>query len=562
MRKILILILLAFSLTAWGTKYYVDAAGNDGTGDGSSGNPYLTISKGVTEATVGDTVYIVAGTYNINATIDVPVGISIMGEGSSTILSSTASGSHDIYGYSPIFNLESISEGTYGSQSISHMHMNGNDTIADGGIMIYRRSGVEIHNISMENFHYYGIRNRGGAIPPAVHATGNVIHDCIIYNCGGPNVSFGNIQIGGQEGMLIYNNHVFQPQRNGYNRAGFPIKYLAGGDNHGLKIYNNDMQLEEGDEYDEWHIAVELFHCRGGIEIYNNRFWGVVDFSDYVGAFGTNDTEGYGFAVKIYNNIMGGDAPTSEETYGVTFERSTSGGAYVYNNLIKNVRSGIALVNPLDNGITEDIYIYNNIIHSFGRTGSASGYGVVIGRLSDTQTTAFEDIYILNNTIVDNSTGQPTAGIYIRGGTNVSFSNVNIKNNIVQGIRAGTAYSIWFNRVICGEVNVENNNLYDCDYVTTTYTDCTITSTTDQNNLTVDPLFVTTSDFHLQSTSPCRDAGIDVSAITGGKDFHGAAKYGAAYDIGAFEYQGTGRVLLIIDDKIATINYKIPLIEH
>ena len=34
----------------------------------------------------------------------------------------------------------------------------------------------------------------------------------------------------------------------------------------------------------------------------------------------------------------------------------------------------------------------------------------------------------------------------------------------------------------------------------------------------------------------------------------------AAYDIGAFEYQG--RVLLIIDDKIATINYKIPLIEH
>jgi len=58
---------------------YVSETGNDSTGDGSSGNPYLTISKGVTEATVGDTVYIVAGTYNINATIDVPVGISIRG---------------------------------------------------------------------------------------------------------------------------------------------------------------------------------------------------------------------------------------------------------------------------------------------------------------------------------------------------------------------------------------------------------------------------------------------------------------------------------------------------
>lgn len=141
---------------------YVATTGNDETGDGSAGAPYLTLGHAVTQATAGDTIYVTAGTYNINATIDVPVGISIMGEGPSTILSSTASGSHDLYGYSPIFNLESTSEGTSGSQSISHMHMNGNDTIADGGIMIYRRSDVEIHNISMENFHYYGIRNRGG----------------------------------------------------------------------------------------------------------------------------------------------------------------------------------------------------------------------------------------------------------------------------------------------------------------------------------------------------------------------------------------------------------------
>jgi len=83
-----------------------------------------------------------------------------------------------------------------------------------------------------------------------------------------------------------------------------------------------------------------------------------------------------------------------------------------------------------------------------------------------------------------------------------------------------------------------------------------------QNNvLATDPEFVKPgSDFRLQSTSDAINAGIDVSAITGGTDFLGASLYGAAYDIGAFEYQR--RVLLIIDDKIATINYKIPLIEH
>jgi hypothetical protein len=31
-----------------------------------------------------------------------------------------------------------------------------------------------------------------------------------------------------------------------------------------------------------------------------------------------------------------------------------------------------------------------------------------------------------------------------------------------------------------------------------------------------------------------------VSAITGGLDFHGASLYGAAYDIGAFEYGAIG----------------------
>jgi len=96
MKRLIILPLLLLSLTLGATKLYVATTGNDGTGDGSAGAPYLTIAKGVSEASSGDTVYIVSGTYNINATIDVAVGINIMGEGSTTILSSTASGSHDL----------------------------------------------------------------------------------------------------------------------------------------------------------------------------------------------------------------------------------------------------------------------------------------------------------------------------------------------------------------------------------------------------------------------------------------------------------------------------------
>lgn len=43
--------------------YYIATTGNDTTGDGSSGNPWLTISKAHTAASSGDTVMVAAGTY-------------------------------------------------------------------------------------------------------------------------------------------------------------------------------------------------------------------------------------------------------------------------------------------------------------------------------------------------------------------------------------------------------------------------------------------------------------------------------------------------------------------
>jgi hypothetical protein len=52
----------------------------------------------------------------------------------------------------------------------------------------------------------------------------------------------------------------------------------------------------------------------------------------------------------------------------------------------------------------------------------------------------------------------------------------------------------------------------------------------------VDPKFVATdTDFHLQSSSPAKDAGIDVGVTF---DFDGLPRpYGTKYDIGAYEYR-------------------------
>ncbi len=73
------------------------------------------------------------------------------------------------------------------------------------------------------------------------------------------------------------------------------------------------------------------------------------------------------------------------------------------------------------------------------------------------------------------------------------------------------------------------------------------------NSIEADPQFVDVSirDFHLQSTSPAIDAGIDVACPL---DFDNNNRHiGSQYDIGAFEYQMIN-ISVSVQDDIWTIN--------
>jgi len=545
MRKLLTILLMLVSLTVSADKWYIATAangGDDSDGDGSIEAPWLTLKHACDTVTganfVGDTIVVGEGTFTETAQSVLSVGVSIYGAGVTSIIKSSVTGAIAPWDIGATIALESSSEGTEGNQSISYLYFDGDSYTADQAINVYKRSNVEIHHCTFFEWHHCAVRFRGGAIPPTTYATGNSFHDNTAYDSGGNNVMYGTLQIGGQTGMLIYNNDIQQPGRAGTNMEGFPIKYLAGGHLRGLKIYDNILKCNYTGGDDHWHFSMELFACEGGVEIYGNTCVGTIDFSAYVGEAGVTDDAGYGFALKIYDNVLGCDALTTFETYGVTFERSMAGGTYIYNNEIRNVQTGLTFSNPTDGNDWEDVYVYYNLIHGIGQTDGAYGGGILLGRLSDTYVLAIDNWNFLNNVIADNSTGQATYGIRIRGGTSIDYNNLTIRNNIITAITQGDGSPIHLDHVNADVVSIENNCFYGNSTDAATKNVCVITNETTQNNIITNPLIKSESTFRLAPTSPCIDAGLDV----GFENDNYGHKITGTPDIGAMEY---GRYIMV-----------------
>ena len=67
MKRLLLLLLFVVVSDALSATYYVRKTGNDGTGDGSTGNPWLTVDKGISMLSAGDILMIGDGTYAENS---------------------------------------------------------------------------------------------------------------------------------------------------------------------------------------------------------------------------------------------------------------------------------------------------------------------------------------------------------------------------------------------------------------------------------------------------------------------------------------------------------------
>jgi len=185
---------------------------------------------------------------------------------------------------------------------------------------------------------------------------------------------------------------------------------------------------------------------------------------------------------------------------------------------------------------TEASFCLRNSVFKYNQATAGPG-GAFRG---DFDASTLQSIDIVNNTVVDNSASSVGGGVQlVMWG---SSATVNIFNNIVrdnfadQGGNDGDDLYVSPDQV---PINLFNNDLGDDSNTTTGQSeDLVVTSTANYahgGNITSDPMLSDTA--HLESGSPCIDAGNDLAPSLPATDFEGDARiWGAHADIGADEY--------------------------
>lgn len=545
MKNILILLLLIHCSAAAGTTYYISPTGSD-SNFGASATPWKTLRYACSRVTrAGDIIHVYPGTFIETAQCLLAPGVSITGEGNSSVIHSHFAGN--------LIELYNASL-TNGNQSISYILMEGGTTVSDltgnTAIEVYGRYNVAIHNCTFRNFSIRGVVFYGGATIPSVYPTGNKFYNNVMTNCskmnpGDGNSGQGSLCIGGQQGMLVYNNSITNNQRPSGNN-GYCIKYFGNkGLNKGLKIYDNTLIADQCPSKG-YNFAIELWFNAGGCEIYNNNIKGTIDIPNSyrdLSSIGVPYPEGpYSYGTKIYNNTIGWDTSmpigSGDGEFGFRLEAHQDY-TYIYNNLIRNVSVGIECntADATPGEYQNNIFIYHNIFENIGSSSTinSKGWGIHVAPGINAK---YNNWNIVNNVISGKTTGATTMwGINLPGGKDGNtVTGLTIRNNIIQNFDYAAIKGEEEAFPVAG-ISVENNIFYKNGY------NNSVRSNTSgwqnyvfRNNLTSDPMFVSSNDFHLKPGSPAIGKGLKIDGIT--TDLEGNLLKDPP-SIGCFEYYET-----------------------
>jgi hypothetical protein len=482
MKKLLFVNLLIFGILGniWATTYYISPTGNDATGNGSATAPWKTLAKATAAVTTkGDIISVLPGTYTETQRSYLKVGVSIKGAGASTtIIKSTITGHYA----DELINLQAP-DGTIGNQEISGITFDGNYVSATNyktglAIWITGVSNVSIHDCVIKNFFWRGVIFNGinadnpGTDVGFTKATGNKFYNNTVKNCAdyGPASGGGSgaLNLGFQNGMLIYNNLIQQNERP-EGKNGWPIKYWNQGWIENCKIYNNTLIKKPygGNNPGEsgWDFAIEFFNVMA-LEIYGNNIQnGAIDLNyNYKGP--------YAYSTWIHHNTIHNPVLNTKGEGAIILEFRTEA-ALIENNVINNKTYGISFNTrgpgnkggDRNNFVGGNVpggysYLVDNIIRNNLFTNMYQGQGTVnrfaIGVISEgTDDPQISNMQIYNNTAVAKAGNTSNIGFDFTSQPNGSVAGVTIKDNIIVGFAYESIKGV--KAKTQGAVNITNN---------------------------------------------------------------------------------------------------------
>ena len=517
MKSLFTTLIFIFSISKANT-LYVSTSGNDESGDGSSNNPYLTIQKGIDEASTMDTVQILNGIYTGGVTID-NKPITLMGESSvDTKLNVPITDSN----IAVLNNTDTV--------RIENLKIKRGNAVRGGAIRSYN-SIVVAKNLDLSS----NMSLNGGAI--YIDQSTFFLVDASVYlnSCD---------SMGGA--IYVQNSQLELSDVEMNNNSG----YFGGAiymDSSSVVAVNNSDFLNNGAF---WGGAISTIGA-GKLEISESFFnsntangWDPASDPDF---------PSYGGGGAIYQEY----ADTLKVT-GTTFTinnasagpggaiASYHGGEVILNDLVlgnNNAAGGGGAVTTLR---PENITFTNSIIENNQSQGNSGG-GVFIGSESnDASITVPGSLSHL--TFVNNYAQIGGGGLFLWNTVDFDILHCTFVGNEAND-NDGT--STWLGGGLAihsnAEANVLNSLFYDNfpnsvhDGTPNSPFEMNYTRTTEywagDGNTTEDPLFVDPEsfDFRLQVNSPCIDAGTSDLDGDGFEDL-GLFYTGSAPDLGAYEW--------------------------
>ena len=503
--------------------YYISISGIDAANrNGSIGQEWATLAYATTRVTAsGSIIHVNSGTFVETVQMYLAVGVSIEGNGSAlSIIHShvTSAGAFLLMLHSAIG-----SENTNGNQHISNVTFDGGGATAIGGVSIFNRGNVVIHDCIFKDFYQTGIQfnNHDGSEVTHTWAVGNQFYSNTVQNCSYASGTYGSggLRIGGQQGMLVHHNTLTQLGRaSGTN--GYVIKYGAEGWNKGLEIYNNTITKSATDGT-YFPFAVELTH-ESGLLFHDNIVECALDVN-----FISKGTYSYG--LWAHHNTFSQAALSTKLTEAFILEFNVED-VIIEKNYINNVGVPVSFTTRSGYNLSNFNFTYN-ICRNIGVVGDTGGRAVRILTEDSKAGSSSNGFYIYNNVFQATTTvgAIPAWGINIPTLEDGNSNNI-IRNNVITGFSNGGITAN--NATEITSLIITNNVLYGNGNNNEPYYVGTPSGYTYVVPIKLDPKFVSISDFHLQSDSPCRGAGIYVGLVS---DYEGSAAANPP-SIGAYEY--------------------------